>query len=78
MPKRRSKGDGAVYFDEKRGLFIGQIGIGYQANGKRARKTVYGKTKKEVKEKLKSIEFQLYTGDFVSKNNITIYILANK
>lgn len=78
MPKRRSKGDGAVYFDEKRGLFVGQIGIGYQANGKRARKTVYGKTKKEVKEKLKSIEFQLYTGDFVSKNNITIYILAKQ
>lgn len=78
MPKRRSKGDGAIYFDEKRGLYVGQIGTGYYENGKRKRKTVYGNTKADVKTKLKNIEFQIYTGTFVDKSDITIYHLAKQ
>lgn len=78
MAKRRARGEGAVYFDEKRNLYVGQIGLGFDFYGKRKRKTVYGKTKKEVKEKLKSIEFQIYTGTFVDKNDITIYHLAKQ
>lgn len=78
MPKRRSKGDGAIYFDEKRGLYVGQIGLGYDDKGKRKRKTVYGSTKADVKAKLKNIEFQIYTGTFTDKSNITIYHLAKQ
>lgn len=78
MPKRRSKGDGAIYFDEKRGLYVGQIGLGYDDKGKRKRKTVYGSTKADVKAKLKNIEFQIYTGTFVDKSDITIYHLAKQ
>lgn len=78
MAKRRSKGDGAIYFDEKRGLYVGQINLGYDENGKRKRKTVYGKTKTEVKEKVKSVEFQVYTGTFVDKSQITLYHLAKQ
>lgn len=78
MAKRRAKGDGAIYFDEKRGLYVGQIGLGYAADGKRKRKTVYGNTKAEVKAKLKSIEFQIYTGQFTDKAEITIYQLAKQ
>ena len=78
MPKRRSKGDGSIYFDEKRNKYIGQINLGYDENGKRKRKTVYGNTKAEVKSKLKNIEFQVYTGTFVDKSDITIYHLAKQ
>ena len=78
MSKRRGKGDGAIYFDEKRGLYVGQIGLGYDERGKRKRKTVYGNTKAEVKLKLKNIEFQIYTGTFVDKSDITIYHLAKQ
>lgn len=78
MAKRRSRGDGAIYFDEKRGLYIGQINLGYDENGKRKRKTVYGKTKTEVKEKIKSVEYQIYTGTFVDKSQITLYHLAKQ
>ena len=78
MPKRRSKGDGAIYFDEKRGLYVGQISLGYDDKGKRKRKTVYGSTKTDVKAKLKNIEFQIYTGTFVDKSDITIYHLAKQ
>lgn len=76
--KRRTKGDGAIFFDEKRKKYVGQISLGYDENGKRKRKTVYGDTKTEVKNKLKNIEFQVYTGTFVDKNDITIYHLAKQ
>lgn len=78
MAKRRSKGDGAIYFDEKRGKYVGQITLGVDEKGKRKRKTVYGDTKTEVRSKLKGIEFQVYTGLFVDKNDITLYHLAKQ
>lgn len=78
MPKRRARGDGAIYFDEKRKKYIGQISLGVDAEGKRKRKTVYGNTKAEVKEKLKGIEFQIYSGTFSDKSDITIYHLAKQ
>lgn len=78
MPKRRAKGDGAIFFDENRKTYVGQISLGYDTNGKRKRKTVYGKTKAEVKEKLENVEFQVYTGTFLNKNEITIYQLSKQ
>lgn len=76
--KRRTKGDGAIYFDEKRKKYIGQIQVGYDENGKRRRKTVYGNTKGEVQAKLKNIEYQVFTGTFTDKSEITIYHLAKQ
>lgn len=78
MAKRRARGDGAVYFDDKRKLYIGQIGLGVDENGKRKRKTVYGKTKAEVKEKLKAVEYRVYEGTFVNASGITLYQLAKQ
>ncbi len=78
MAKRRSRGDGSVFYDEKRGMYVGQIGLGADENGKHKRKTVYGTTKAEVMEKLKSVEFQVYTGTFVDVSHITIYHLAKQ
>lgn len=78
MAKRRTKGDGAIYFDEKRGLFVGQISIGTDESGKRKRKTVYGKTKAEAHQKLKAVEIGIYTGTFVDTSNITLYQLAKQ
>lgn len=40
MAKRRSKGDGAIYFSESKGLFVGQVDVGRDENGKRKRKTI--------------------------------------
>lgn len=78
MPKRRSRGDGAIYYDEKRGLYVGQKSVGYTADGKRYRPTVYGKTKAEVKAQFKELDYKIYTGTFVSKSDITIYHLAKQ
>ena len=78
MAKRRAKGDGAIYFSESKGLFIGQIDVGFDEYGKRKRKTVYGKTKTEVQEKLKSVEYQIFSGTFTNPSTITIYHLAKQ
>ena len=78
MAKRRMKGDGAVYFDEKRGLYIGQVSLGYDEYGKRKRKTVYGKTKTEVREKMKNVDYQIFTGTFTDDSDITFYHLAKQ
>ncbi len=75
---KRANGDGAIYFSDKKGKWVGQITLGYDENGNRKRKTVYGSTKTEVKQKLKQIEIGIYTGEFVDKSNITIYQLAKQ
>ena len=75
---KRANGDGAVYFSESRKKWIGQITLGYDENGNRKRKTVYGSTKSEVKQKLKQIEIGIFTGEFIDKSHITIYQLAKQ
>lgn len=80
MPKRKrnANGDGAVYFSKDKNKWVGQITLGIDENGKRKRKTVYGNTSTEVKQKLKNVEFQVFTGEFVDKSGITIYHLAKQ
>lgn len=51
MPGRRGHGEGSIYQRED-GRWCASVDLGY-ADGKRKRKVVYGKTRKEVAEKLK-------------------------
>lgn len=76
--KKGSNGSNSVYYKEDKKLWCGQISIGYDENGKTKRKTVYGKTKKEVTDKLKQIEFAITSGTFTDKSEITIYHLAKQ
>lgn len=76
--RKRANGDGAIYFSDSKKKWVGQITLGYDENGNRKRKTVYGNTKSEVKQKLKQIEIGVFTGEFVDKSNITIYQLAKQ
>jgi len=50
---RRGKGEGSIY-QRKDGRWVGSVNLGYDA-GKRRRKTVYGATRGEVQEKLKTL-----------------------
>lgn len=51
---KRGTGEGTIYFHEGRQLWCAQVHLGY-ADGKRQRKTIYGKTRKDVAEKLKVV-----------------------
>jgi integrase len=55
--KRRGRGEGSVYFDEARQLWVSQVSLGKDpVSGKRRRETVYGATKKEVQDKLLDLQ----------------------
>lgn len=70
--KSRGNGDGTIYFIENKGLWSAQYTVGRDINGKLKRKTVYGKTRKAVKEKLNAIITQLGTNSYVDKSSVTI------
>ncbi len=53
--KRRGHGEDSVYFDEDRNRFVGAVSLGAGPDGKRIRRKVTGKTKQEVRDKLKAL-----------------------
>lgn len=55
MGKRRGHGEGAIYQRESDGIWCTSIDLGI-INGKRKRRVIYGKTRKEVAEKLKAAQ----------------------
>jgi len=55
MTKRRSKGDGALYWSEARQRFIAEVTIGYTPAGKRIYRRGSGRTKTEARAKLKDV-----------------------
>lgn len=70
--KTRGNGDGTIYYDDKRKRYVGQITIGRTESGKLKRKSVFGKTKKEVKSKLDSVRYELQTGLYCEPSQITV------
>jgi integrase len=54
MSTRRGHGEGAIYFRESDQRWVTAVDLGY-VDGKRKRKVIYGKTRKEVAEKLKVV-----------------------
>jgi hypothetical protein len=51
--KRRGHGDDSIYFDQVNACWVASVSLGYSPDGKRKRRTVRGKTKTEVRDKLK-------------------------
>ena len=56
---RRGWGDDAIYWVARRRRYVGAASLGYGPDGKRIRKVVSGKTKQEVKDKLKALHEDL-------------------
>ncbi|MDP9367447.1 MAG: site-specific integrase [Chloroflexota bacterium] len=54
MGARRGQGEGSIYQRESDGLWCTAVHLGY-LDGKRRRKVIYGKTRREVAEKLKVV-----------------------
>ncbi|MER5912077.1 site-specific integrase [Streptomyces sp. NPDC001982] len=69
--RRRSKagnGDDSIYWDESKQRWAGAISLGYTPSGKRRRPKVYGKTKTEVRGKLRELRKELEVGDRTPAN----------
>ena len=70
--KRRGRDEGSIYQRKSDNLWVGNISLGQDAEGNRIRPTVYGKTKGEVKEKLKGLEQDALNGKPTKNEKITV------
>lgn len=73
---KREYGSGSVYFIESKKRWCGQFRIGVDVNGKVKKKTVYGKTKKEVVEKIRKLQAEILTGIYIEPSKLTIVQIA--
>lgn len=71
MAGRRGHGEGAIYQRESDGKWCASVDLGY-INGKRTRKVIYGKTRKEVAEKLKALHRDQAAGVNIAPQQQTV------
>jgi len=60
--KRRGHGEHAIDFAADKNRYVGAISLGHDASGQRIRRKVTGRTKQEVRDKLKALHAELNTG----------------
>ena len=75
--KRRPRGTGTIYYDKKRKRYMGQVIIDI-GNDKTKKKTVSGRTKTEVSDRMKEVEYKSIKGEYIEKDKSTIYDIADK
>lgn len=73
---KRGNGEGSIFYSEKLNRWVGQFTAGRKSDGKLNRKSVYGKTRKEVKEKMTKALAEVQEGNIINKTNITVGELA--
>src|SRR3954454_22832060 len=74
-PKRRkAKRDAGAGHIRQRpsGLFECEVMLGYREDGKRDRRTVTGKTRKEVNEKVAALQQQRRAGTLAGRDRLTL------
>jgi integrase len=69
---RRGRGEGGLYWDEKRQRFIAEVTIGYTPAGKRIVRRGSGKNKTEARAKLKDVLRDREDGLAIAPQNYTV------
>jgi integrase len=59
---RRGRGEDAIYFAAEKNRYVGSVSLGYGPAEKRIRRKVFGKTKQEVRDKLKALHQEMDAG----------------
>src|SRR6266851_667777 len=62
MSKRRGQGEDSIYWDASKNRYIGAVSLGFSPAGTRIRKKVTGRTKTEVRDKLRELHSQVEVG----------------
>lgn len=70
--RRRGRGEGSITYRAHLGRWEGKLSLGYNADGKRIRVSVYGRTKREVQEKLEQLKQDAREGLPVQPTKITV------
>lgn len=68
---RRGRGEGSIH-QRKDGSWCVTLSLGHRADGRRRRKSLYGKTKAEVVKKLQKLQGDVASGRPIDKDNLTI------
>ena len=68
MSKRRGNGEGSIY-RKSNGRWCASLTVGYDENGKRRRRYIYGRTKTEVAEKLARTKVDALNGMLAEPTN---------
>lgn len=71
VTRRRGPQEGSIYRRKSDGRWVGSIHLGY-SDGKRNRKTVYGRTRAEVADKLRSLQAAAAQGTLVHDERRTV------
>lgn len=74
---KRGNGEGTIYYSESLKKWVGQFTAGRKDNGKLNRKSVYGNTRKEVKEKITKALAEIQNNTFIEKNDVTLIDVVN-
>jgi integrase len=69
--KRRGHGEGSIYQRKSDGLWVGTVDLGWQG-GRRVRKSYYGKTRREVQDKLSRARLDVEEGVRPSTDRETV------
>jgi len=77
MTKRRGHGEGAIYQRESDGKWCASVDLGY-VKGKRRRKTIYSRTRKEVADKLKALHRDQAAGINIAPDQYTVEQFLNR
>ena len=75
--RKRGNGEGTVYFNKSKNKWVAQVTLGTDYDGKQIRKTYYGDTRKEVKDKIELLEREMKDGNNVI-NEKTIVEIARE
>ncbi|WP_431041433.1 tyrosine-type recombinase/integrase [Streptomyces sp. P1-3] len=60
--RKSANGEDSIYWDKSKNRYVGAVSLGYTPAGKRRRPKVSGKTKTEVRGKLKELKKELESG----------------
>jgi integrase len=77
MPKRRSRGDGGLYWSEARQRWIAEVTVGYTPAGKRIYRRGSGRTKTEAKAKLREVIRDHEDGLTIASDGYTVADAVN-
>jgi integrase len=72
MPARRSRGDGGLYFDQRRNRWIAVVTVGYTAAGKRIVRKASGTTKTAAQRRLKEMLRDYEDGQIAAPGDHTV------
>jgi len=76
--QRRERGEGAIFYDEAKNRWVGQLDLGTDADGRRRRPKVFGRTRVEVRSKLDALRTASKAGQAVDQRTLTFSTLADE